>query len=106
VVVYDLADPSAPALLRLVDTLEEPLSIAAAGRTLYVGVQLSDGLQVFDAISCYEVADLNLDGVVDAADLAALIGAWGASIDSPADFDGDGAVGASDLAVLIASWGS
>jgi hypothetical protein len=48
-------------------------------------------------------ADLTGDGVVDAADLAALIASWGQS--GPADLDGSGAVGASDLAALIAAWG-
>lgn len=49
-------------------------------------------------------ADLaNNDGVVSAADLAALLGDWGG--DGPADIDGDGAVGSSDLAALLGAWG-
>lgn len=47
-------------------------------------------------------ADLNGDGQVGAADLAALLGSWGAG--GPADFDGGG-VSASDLAFLLGSWG-
>jgi len=50
-----------------------------------------------------EPADLTGDGVVDAADLAALLAAWG-DIGSPADIDGNGMVGASDLAALLARW--
>jgi hypothetical protein len=53
-------------------------------------------------------ADLDGSGVVDAADLAALIGAWGlcpAHAACPADLTGDGEVGAADLAILIGSWG-
>jgi len=50
-----------------------------------------------------EPADLTGDGIVDAADLAALLAAWG-SANSPADIDGDGMVGASDLAALLARW--
>ncbi len=46
-------------------------------------------------------ADLNCDGVVGAADLSALLGAWGSAA---ADLDGDGNTGASDLALLLASW--
>ncbi len=51
--------------------------------------------------------DLNLDGVVDSADLGLLIGAWGTdgSIVDGSDLDGDGEVGASDLGLLIARWG-
>jgi hypothetical protein len=48
-------------------------------------------------------ADFTGDGVVDAADLAALIAAWGSS--GPADLDADGVVDAADLAALIAAWG-
>jgi len=49
--------------------------------------------------------DLNNDGVVDAADLAQLIGQWGAcAAPCLADLDGDGAVGAADLAQLISAW--
>lgn len=47
-------------------------------------------------------ADLNNDGYVNGADLAALLGAWGTS--GPGDLDGDGAVGASDMAILIGAW--
>ncbi|MFM1804296.1 MAG: hypothetical protein RL136_1175 [Planctomycetota bacterium] len=50
-------------------------------------------------------ADLNGDGAVDAADLAALLNAWGACAGCAADLDGDGSVGASDLAVLLNAWG-
>jgi hypothetical protein len=56
-----------------------------------------------DLIAARE-GDLNGDGVVDASDLARLIGAWGQA-DASADFDGDGEVGPSDLAALIGAWG-
>lgn len=47
-------------------------------------------------------ADLNLDGQVDASDLAAVLGAWG----SPAgDLNGDGFTDASDLAAVLGAWG-
>jgi len=52
------------------------------------------------------------DGVVDGADLAYLIGAWGANPGSPADIvdsatlqpPPDGAVDGADLAVLLGAW--
>jgi hypothetical protein len=47
--------------------------------------------------------DLSGDGVVDATDLATLIGAWGGT---DGDLDGDGMTGASDLAALIGAWGA
>ena len=50
-------------------------------------------------------ADLDNNGAVDAADLAALLGDWDAT-GSPADIDGDGIVGASDLATMLSAWGA
>lgn len=49
------------------------------------------------------VGDLDCDDDVDAADLALLLGAWGAA-NRTADFDGDGVVAASDLALLLGAW--
>ncbi len=48
-------------------------------------------------------ADLNDDGIVGAADLALLLGAWGTA--GPGDLDGSGSVGAPDLALLLGAWG-
>jgi hypothetical protein len=47
-------------------------------------------------------ADLNGDGSVDAADLAALLGAWGTP---DADFNCDGTTDAPDLSVMLGAWG-
>ncbi|MBX3354394.1 MAG: Type 1 glutamine amidotransferase-like domain-containing protein [Phycisphaeraceae bacterium] len=54
------------------------------------------------------VADINFDGSVDGADLALLLGSWGAA---PifigvvnADLNNDGVVDGSDLALLLGSW--
>ncbi|MFZ9692819.1 MAG: DNRLRE domain-containing protein [Phycisphaerales bacterium] len=47
-------------------------------------------------------ADLNGDGIVNGADLAILLAAWGG--DGPADLNGDGIVNGADLAVLLAAW--
>jgi hypothetical protein len=49
-------------------------------------------------------ADLDDNGAVDAADLAALLSAWGGT--GAADLDGDGTVGASDLAAMLNAWGA
>ncbi len=53
---------------------------------------------------CPEPADLDCSGAVDAADLAAMLAAWGAG-HGPADIDGSGEVDAADLATLLARWG-
>ncbi len=53
-------------------------------------------------------ADLDGDGIVGAADLALLLGAWGpcpVPPTCPGDLDGDGSVGAGDLAIMLGSWG-
>ncbi len=47
-------------------------------------------------------ADLNGDGVVNGADLAAMLAQWGGA--GSADLDGDGVVNGVDLAQLLASW--
>lgn len=48
-------------------------------------------------------ADLNHDGIVNASDLAILLGNWGGS--GVGDIDHDGIVGAQDLAALLGAWG-
>ncbi|MFM1822804.1 MAG: Leukotoxin [Planctomycetota bacterium] len=50
-------------------------------------------------------ADLDGNGSVDAADLAALLGSWGTA-DAAADLDGNGSVDAADLAALLGAWGA
>ena len=58
------------------------------------------------------IADINLDGIVDAADLTQLLGAWGpcseldiAHNSCAGDLNGDGLVSAADLAVMLDAWG-
>jgi 1,4-alpha-glucan branching enzyme len=47
--------------------------------------------------------DINLDGFVNATDLAILLAAWGTS-GGPSDIDGDGTVAGADMARLLAAW--
>jgi subtilisin family serine protease len=47
-------------------------------------------------------ADLNGDGIVNAADLATLLSGW--ALAGPTDLDGDGTTGAPDLAILLNAW--
>ncbi len=51
-------------------------------------------------------ADFTGDMIVEAADLAILLGAWGESKRAHGDLTADGNVDASDLAILLGSWGS
>lgn len=79
-----------------------------------------DDVQIYDrALSCAEanyllahpgqpvalLADIDSDGDVDGADLATLLGAWGAcGASCTADLDCSGSIDAADLAVLLGSW--
>jgi len=47
-------------------------------------------------------SDLDTNGVVNAADLAMLLAAWGTP---NADINGNGTTGSDDLAILLGSWG-
>lgn len=49
-------------------------------------------------------ADFTGDGLINSADLASLLGAWG-SDPGQADLNGDGLVNAADLAALLGAWG-
>lgn len=50
------------------------------------------------------VGDLNMDGIVDGADLGILLAGWGGT--GAADFNKDGDVDGADLGVLLAAWGT
>lgn len=49
--------------------------------------------------------DFDADGVVNAADLAVLLGNWGPCEDCDSDLNDDGTVNASDLALVLGNWG-
>ncbi len=75
---------------------------------LYVAMNPTDQILVVNGPTCacgvVAGADLNGDGVVNAADLAALLGAWGTN-NCSADLNGDGTVNAADLSILLGAWG-
>ncbi|MDZ4828598.1 MAG: SdiA-regulated domain-containing protein [Phycisphaerae bacterium] len=50
-------------------------------------------------------ADLNGDDLVNGADLAILLGAWGPCVGCAADVDGNGDVNGADLAIVLGAWG-
>jgi hypothetical protein len=47
---------------------------------------------------------VNDDGLVDGADLGALVGNWGGS--GSGDLDGSGVVDGADLGLLLSAWGA
>ena len=51
------------------------------------------------------IGDLDGNGVVDGADLAILLGAWGPCPGCAADLNGDGLVSGADLGILLGDWG-
>ena len=63
----------------------------------------ADGDGVPDACPAGGPADINRDGFVDGADLAAVLADWGLA-ESAADLDGNGVVGAGDLAIVLGAW--
>ncbi|MDG1361638.1 MAG: PHB depolymerase family esterase [Phycisphaerales bacterium] len=83
-------------------------SLALEGQVLLVRVGSPDGsvgdgvLQVeCEPLNPPNPADLNGDGVVDAADLGLLIAAWGTA---KADLDGDGTTDSADIGILLVAW--
>jgi hypothetical protein len=61
----------------------------------------SDGVPDECAPAC--PADIDGSGTIDAADLAALLGAWNTAA---GDLDGNGTTDAADLAALLGAWGA
>lgn len=51
------------------------------------------------------IADFNFDGIVDGADLGALLGMWGTA-DLQCDLNDDGIVDGADLGILLGAWSS
>jgi agmatine/peptidylarginine deiminase len=64
-----------------------------------------DYLSVTVSYEALAVGDVNEDGVVDFADILAIVGAWGpCSAPCPPDVNGDGDVGFGDILLVIANW--
>jgi subtilisin family serine protease len=80
--------------------------LAPAGYDLFTGFGRLDAGAALAAVP--RPIDLTGDCVVDGADLAILLGAWGPCadpLDCPADLTGDGVVDGADLALLLGAWG-
>lgn len=66
-------------------------------------------IQQIVIVRSFERSDINRDGRVDSADLAAILAAWGPCQPGSAcaaDLDRDGVVDGRDLSVLVGSWRS
>lgn len=87
------------------------IDVATDGETAVFGAVNQNlphpGRAAFYDLNCSAsvAADLNGDGVVNGADLAALLSSWGPCGGCAADLNGDGVVDGADLAALLASWG-
>jgi len=88
-----------------VEHLDTGIFISSFGRDAAGELYLVDyfGGQVWRIAQTEAPADLNLDGVVDGADLGELLGAWGQPCAAP-DLNNDGVVDGADLGLLLGSW--
>jgi hypothetical protein len=90
-------------------------SVEMSGETIIAGAWRHDtrsggtdaGTAYVFNLGCEPACQTDLDGngLVDAADLAMLLGGWGPNLNHPADFDGNGVVDGADLANVLGSWG-
>ena len=84
-------------------------SVAIDGETAVIGAdgedQQAGAAYVFD-LKCPSdcPADIDDSGVVDFADLLAVLAAWG-NKGGPEDLDGNGVVDFGDLLIVLAAWG-
>lgn len=84
---------------------EYTLSVTANAMANPVSPNDNNARATFDVLLSFCPADINGDGVVNAADLNQVLGAWGPN-PSISDLNGDGKVNAIDLAALLGSWGA
>ncbi len=85
--------------------LEVPQAISTDG-TLIIGHGFGGAwtIRIASSIACVgDLAPTGGNGVIDGADLGALLSAWGTPA---ADLDGDGNTGGSDLGILLGGWGN
>ncbi|TVQ32238.1 MAG: hypothetical protein EA376_06200 [Phycisphaeraceae bacterium] len=102
--IADFVEPTDALRIRFIarDHSEMDMAVVEAG--------VDDVRLEFAACPGGPIGDLNGDGVVNAQDLAILLGSWGPCPDPeepcPADVNGDGVVNAQDLGIVLGSWGA
>ena len=79
------------------------IELFGGGDSIDSTVELDDF--VLEFVPAEASPDLDGNGTVNGADLAILLGAWGACEGCPADLDANGQVNGADLAVLLGAWG-
>ena len=89
--------------------VQSAVDLGAPGTDTLYGAGRLDATAALALVPQPAPEDLNGDGLVDAADLSALLLAWGACVDCdggcPADFDGNCIVDAADLSRILIAWG-
>lgn len=84
------------------------LEVDVDGRFTLVGSAMATAAGRREAIRWHSAAsrpaDLNGDGLVDAADLALVLAGWGG--DGPTDLNGDGTTDSIDIGLILADWGA
>lgn len=72
----------------------------------FAGAEFYVDLASVEPFSCQgPPGDLDLNGIVDGADLAIMLGQWGPCPGCSGDLDGNGHVNGADLASLLGNWG-
>ncbi len=103
---FEVLSDAGPASLQLLAAI----GVFGHSRALLDGIEVTGALgQSTVMFSC--PPDFTGNGVIDAADLAGLLGAWGTpgcdgQVTCCPDLTGDGAVNAADLAALLGAWGN
>ncbi|MEY3142052.1 MAG: Dockerin type domain [Planctomycetota bacterium] len=74
------------------------------GSEISAGAADWDNDQILDSCE-YKIGDLNLNGVIDGADVSILLGWWGVPNPQYGDLNADGIVNALDLGILLGRFG-
>jgi len=98
----DLVDDASDVYVRITLGNTELQNVGATGNNRYDNI-LFEATPINGGKEC--PADFNGDGVVDSADLLALLSSWGACPGCPEDLNGDDVVDSADLLILLSAWG-
>jgi formylglycine-generating enzyme required for sulfatase activity len=87
---------------------DESVTVCRAGRTLLVALALFAPLVLHGRANAQAgcTNDISGDGVVNGADLAALLSSWGSCAGCVSDVSGDGVVNGVDLSFVLTAWGA
>jgi subtilisin family serine protease len=105
----DASTPASSIRNRLTTTLGSTGAPIIPGDPLFDGMLGISRVSAVNAVATAPIAprlgDINADGFINAADLASMLGSWGAvPTFVRSDLNADGQVNALDLAILLANW--